>query len=332
MEGAPRPLRPHRPGRGAGAWMPRRDPVPPAQQPHHQRSQDGGDRARGRHRGGRGGEHPERRAHHGGRGLLGVPQGGPRLLHRDRLAQCDARARRRAPSPALRRRRGLPRDRRRDPDAHGAQVPGAPVRLPLAAALLCASGSLLLTAAPSRADWLQPDGSYREAQLILKMATRDTAGHADDPGRLDSLGVALLRLGRLAEAQKVFHRALALRPGDDGARASLGKLALFDDRLSEAESLLAGVQDDAGALRDLMAVRVRRGEYAAAAAMAGDVDQEGRVALLERMSESPIYEVTAGPDRIDHPWTRAYPVPLVRVKLNGQSVLMALDTGSSDLL
>ena len=206
------------------------------------------------------------------------------------------------------------------------------MRFPLAAALLCASGSLLLAPAASRADWLQPDGSYREAQLILKMAARDTAGHGDDPGRLDSLGVALLRLGRLAEARKVFQRSLALRPADDGARASLGKLALFDDRLSEAESLLAGVQDDAGALHDLLAARVRRGEYAAAAEMAGDVDQEGRTALLERMAEGPIYQVTAGPDRIDLPWTRAYPVPLVRVKLNGQSVLMALDTGSSDLL
>src|SRR5439155_245306 len=135
-----------------------------------------------------------------------------------------------------RRRRGLPRDRGRDPDAHGAQVPGSAMRFPLAAALLCASGSLLLAPAASRADWLQPDGSYREAQLILKMAARDTAGHGDDPGR------------------------------------------------------------------------------------------------LERMPEGPIYQVTAGPDRIDLPWTRAYPVPLVRVKLNGQSVLMALDTGSSDLL
>src|ERR1044071_5339277 len=88
----------------------------------------------------------------------------------------------------------------------------APARNLLAATLLSVIGALTLAPVPSLADWLQPDGSYREAQLILKMAARDTAGHADDPGRLDSLGVALLRLGRLAEAREGFQRSLALSP------------------------------------------------------------------------------------------------------------------------
>ena len=120
-------------------------------------------------------------------------------------------------------------------------------------------------APPARADWLQPDVTYREAQLVLRMALRDTAGHSRDPARLDSLGVALLRLGRLAEAERIFRRSLKLLPRDDAAEAALGKLALFKDRLSEAESLLAdAARSDAEALHDLFAVRKQcwlAGEY-----------------------------------------------------------------------
>ena len=67
------------------------------------------------------------------------------------------------------------------------------------AALLVAV--VALGAASAAADWLQPDASLREAQLLLRVAVRDTAGHGDDPVRLDSLGVALMRLGRLSEAE-----------------------------------------------------------------------------------------------------------------------------------
>lgn len=191
----------------------------------------------------------------------------------------------------------------------------------------------LALAAPAGADWLQPDVTYREAQFELRMAARDTAGHSHDPARLDSLGLALLRLAHLGEAEKIFRRSLRLARHDDAAEAGLGKLALFSDRLAEAESLLEGAaQSDAGALRDLFAARIRRGEYAAAAAMAADLNEEGRVPLLQAMAERPIYQVGGDRSEATVLWARSYPVPLIRVKLNGQSVLMALDTGASDVL
>jgi hypothetical protein len=204
------------------------------------------------------------------------------------------------------------------------------VRRGFAAALLL---GLMAAARVASADWLQPDPSYREAQMMLRFAARDTAGHADDPARLDSLGVALLRLARLDEAAAIFRRSLAQSPGDQAAAAGLGKLALFEDRIPEAESLLAGpARSDPGALADLFAARVRNGEYATAAAMAPDVNQAGRQGLLEQMAEAPIYRFTAPSEPLSIPWSRAYPVPLVRVKLNGESVLMAIDLGAGDLL
>jgi hypothetical protein len=198
--------------------------------------------------------------------------------------------------------------------------------------LALAACLLLGLAAAARADWLQPDPSYREQQMLLRLAARDTTGHADDPGRLDSLGAVLLKLARLDEAERVFRRSLELRPGGDAAKAALGKLALFDDRLGEAESLLAGAAAEPGAAADLFAARIRRGEYAEAAAMARDANQEGYGPLLERMAAQPVYAVAPGRDHASLMWESAYPVPLVRVKLNGQSVLMGIDTGIGDLL
>ena len=194
----------------------------------------------------------------------------------------------------------------------------------LAAALACAPAA--------RAEWLQPDPSLREAQLLARMAARDTVGHSNVPGRLDSLGGHVLRLARLDEAALVYGRALALNPRDTEALAALGKIALYRDRLTTAESLLVAAGPEPGAIEDLLAARIRLARYAEAADIADDLGQPGRAEMLRAMAEAPPYQVTAGPEVARILWVRAHPTPLVRVKLNGRSVLMAIDTGASDLL
>src|SRR5439155_16106522 len=69
-----------------------------------------------------------------------------------------------------------------------------------------------------------------------------------------------------------------------------------------------------------------------AAELAPKLNDQGRVPMLEYLAEHPPYRVTAGPGEAKVRWSKGYPVPLVRVKLNGHSVLMALDTGSRDLI
>lgn len=201
------------------------------------------------------------------------------------------------------------------------------VRLGAAVALIAA------LAAAARSEWLQPDPSYREAQAALRAAQRDTAGHGDDIARLDTLGVALLRLGRKDDAARVFGRVMALAPHDPAAAAGLGKIALHAGRLAEAESLLAlAGPDEPGAVADLYAARLRRGDWKGAAALAEDAGQPGRVTQLEALAESPPYARAGEPRAATLLWSRPHPVPLVRVKLEGESVLMALDTGASDVL
>jgi aspartyl protease/tetratricopeptide repeat protein len=200
---------------------------------------------------------------------------------------------------------------------------------------IVAAVAMLLAASVALADWLQPDPSYRDAQMQLRQALRDTLGHASEPARLDTLGLALLRLGRFDEARAVYSRARAIDPRDAGAAAAFGKLALFADRLAEADSLLgiavaAGTESEA--LADLYATHLRRGEYARAAELAPQLNDQGRVPLLELLAEHPPYRITAGPDSARVQWSKGYPIPLMRVKLNGRPVLMALDTGSRDLV
>jgi hypothetical protein len=200
--------------------------------------------------------------------------------------------------------------------------------LSLLLALVCLGASV-----EARADWLQPDMSYREAQLWLRAAIRDTMNHSDDPVRLDSLGISLLRLGRFDDAEGVLKRSLAIEPDGFVARSALGKIALFRNREAEAESLLATASfSDPGALADLFAARVRLGHYEAAADLCDDLNATGRIELLQRMAQGDAYGMRPLKGATTIHWKRADPVPVVPVKLNGQRVLMAIDTGTADLI
>jgi len=195
---------------------------------------------------------------------------------------------------------------------------------------LAAATLLALLAPLAAADWLAPDASYREAQLQLRYAARDTAEKGANRSTLDTLGSALLRLGRIGEARAVFERVLALEPRDATALAALGKLALWDDRLAGAESLLAAAGVVEHARADLYAARLRRGAWSAAATLAEEVGDEGRKPMLEHLAASEPVRVSG--ERAQLLFERPWPAPLVKVKLNGTTVVMLVDTGTPGLL
>ena len=204
-------------------------------------------------------------------------------------------------------------------------VPG----LALAAVLVLASG----LPAPAHADWLQPDPSFRDAQLTLRLAVRDTAGQPLTALRLDSLAVAHLRLGNLDEALRLFTRVVVLAPTDEAAAAGLGKIALFRGSPALAESLLAPVAGRVdGAAEDLLAALLRLGRWETAAAHAEELGQAGRAALLRRLAEPEGAWRIQGTGPAQIPWIRCWPVPIVKAKLKGQNVLLAIDTGVADLI
>ncbi len=199
--------------------------------------------------------------------------------------------------------------------------------------LLAALLALPVVAARARADWLQPDPTFREAQLELRYAARDTVGQPLTAARLDTLALAHLRLGDLDEAGRLFARAMSLAPGDEAATAGLGKIALFRGEPARAESLLAPlVARVPETAQDLFDARVRLGRWKEAAALAEAVGQPGRASLLERLAAAEGAWEIQGPAEVQISWVRAWPVPLVKAKLEGQSVLLAIDTGAADLI
>jgi hypothetical protein len=197
---------------------------------------------------------------------------------------------------------------------------------------LAIAAVVVLFAPPLRADWQQPDPSYRDAQFALRAAIRDTVGQGGNIARLDTLALAHLRLGHEADARKLFTRVIESNPADGAARAALAKLALFAGRPAEAESLLNGALDaDDTAPLDLLAARIRLGRYADAATLADSLGLTGRADMLRQMAETTPYALS-GDTGTKLVFTRLLPLPLLRVKLNGQSVLMAVDPGAGDLL
>jgi hypothetical protein len=177
-----------------------------------------------------------------------------------------------------------------------------------------------------------PDAAWREALQALRDAGRDTVGHSDDAGKLDALGSALLRATRLADADRIFRRVLAAHPDDRIALAGAGKIAMFQHRETEAESLLTRAGDAEDAPSDLYRLLLRRHEWAAAAPLAEARDEAGRREMLERLAELPPAAAPMGPEQVTIPFERAWPAPIVRVKLNGQVVLMVVDPGATELL
>jgi tetratricopeptide (TPR) repeat protein len=188
----------------------------------------------------------------------------------------------------------------------------------------------LLAAGRAAADWLAPDASLREAQMTLRYAIRDTVGHANDPALLDSLATALLHLGRIPDARKLFERVIADKPADPAASAGLGKLALWADQNARAESLLIAAGDVEQARAELYAVRLRLGQWTDAAAMCEDLQDDGRKPLLEYLANNPAMESKG--ERTKLPFDKIWPAPLIKVRLNGATVLMMVDTSTPGLL
>jgi hypothetical protein len=196
--------------------------------------------------------------------------------------------------------------------------------------VMCAALVAAFVATRAAADWLAPDPSLRDAQMILRYAQRDTAGHANDLGLLDSLALAHLRIGHVAEARKLFERVAAERPGDHSAAAALGKFALWADQNVVAESLLTVAGDVDQARADLYAARLRLKKWTDAAAMSEDLQDGGRRPLLEYLAANPAMSVKGANARVL--FDKIWPAPLVKVKLNGSMVLMMIDTGTPGLL
>jgi len=175
--------------------------------------------------------------------------------------------------------------------------------------------------------------SWKDAQSLLRAAQRDTLNHGNDPAALDTLGAALRRVAKLTEAEAMHRRALDLAPDRRETMAALGQVLLLQGRTAEAAELLARAGTAEGAAADLYAAKLRLDDWRGAAQLAEEAGDAGRVPLLTRMAEEGAFRIAEGSaEQTRITFQRAWPVPLVRAKLNGHLVVLAVDPGSPDLL
>ena len=78
---------------------------------------------------------------------------------------------------------------------------------------------------------------------------------------------------------------------------------------------------------------IRREDWKAAIALLPKLeDESGRLPQLEALAEAPATTVEYGEGTQIVNFDRAWPVPLVKAKLNGQVVLVAVDLGANEML
>src|SRR5262249_33169874 len=80
---------------------------------------------------------------------------------------------------------------------------------------------------------------------------------------------------------------------------------------------------------ELYAARLRLGEWNAAAEMSEALQDDGRKPLLERLAGEPM---RVQGERAKLVFERVWPAPLLKVRLNGATVLMMVDTGTPGVL
>ncbi len=159
------------------------------------------------------------------------------------------------------------------------------------------------------------------------------------PGRAGA-AIALIRaLGAGAEAPPWRPLVEAWRA--PASRVDLARALAASGAITAAVDVSDGLAGDlahlceasgVGAELERSALPVDPALEAAARALGRTADAAGRIELLHRLAETAPYRVTASPAEARVFWERAFPVPLLKVKLNGEAVLMALDLGTSDLI
>src|SRR5262249_16274740 len=146
----------------------------------------------------------------------------------------------------------------------------------------------------------------------------------------------LFGFGKFTEADAAY-RALSLKdPKNVHAILRLGELALFSNRLSEAESrlqeVLARGPENKQAKKLLAEAFYRQDDFDRAAKLLGELKQDVRAAQLAsfRGQHAYAHEMPAG-GPVTLPFVVTDPLPIVRAKVNGgEEVNFVIDTGAPE--
>jgi predicted aspartyl protease len=157
---------------------------------------------------------------------------------------------------------------------------------------------------------------------------RETKGHIREAG-------ALFREGKFAEAETLYAKGQAGDPKNYDALLGLGTIALFKNDLAAAEKWLkqavALKPDDAAAKGQLVLVYYRRDDFARAAPLYRSLGAEAITKKLESFANDPPYKIEGKADVCRIPFVHTDPLPLIQVKVKGETVYFLIDTGGSEI-
>jgi predicted aspartyl protease len=144
------------------------------------------------------------------------------------------------------------------------------------------------------------------------------------------------KAGNFAAAEKLYAAAIRQDPGNAAAALRLGRLALLANRLEEAEKWLgkslALQPGDKLAQRSLAEVYRRRDDFERAAPLLAAAGREAEAKKLASFKGMVPYQIE-GPGQETHlKFVHTDPLPLVRVKVNGEEVNFILDTGGGEVI
>jgi tetratricopeptide (TPR) repeat protein len=144
--------------------------------------------------------------------------------------------------------------------------------------------------------------------------------------------------GDFARAQTLYEAVPSWSPRYEAARRQLGAIALYENRLDEAEQALrlAVLQDPADTKADLLLAEAasRRGNFAGAATWLRQAGRSERAdaAAYEAFGNAQPYRITSAEKGARLPFVQTDPLPAVEMSVNGVRGLFLVDTGAAEIV
>jgi hypothetical protein len=174
------------------------------------------------------------------------------------------------------------------------------------------------------------------ALLFLGMTILIGAGAQSNQGNLESAD-SLFKAGKFAEAEKLYAETLNVDSKNFHATVRLGYLALFSNRLDDAQKWLLKaieIKPEEVASKSLLAeVFYRRDDFQQAANLLRAIGREAKAKQLESFKDFKPYQIESKVEVTSLKFVLTDPLPVVQVQVNGQeAVSFFIDTGGAEAI
>jgi Aspartyl protease/Tetratricopeptide repeat len=157
------------------------------------------------------------------------------------------------------------------------------------------------------------------------------AANAGDTANAD----LLYSQGEFDQARAAYAAVPAGSPGYEAALRRLGAIALYANRLDEAERnlqlALASDPSDVKCKSLLAEVASRQGNFAEAADWFAKAGKPDRAAEFAAFGNAAPYRIVSGPGRTEISFVQTDPLPAVSAAVNGHQGLFLIDTGGPEI-